>query len=175
MHLDHKLESIDKDIADGLRFKAVDRLRNMIKAYPNQLELREKLAELYYEAGFIDAAGRYWMLSESQEPHVKACVETYEKSVGYSGMQILNEIQYRGERKSLGTKGLAKLESLEQNSKDKTGRIPEFKPQKTKAENPEPDKRSAKDQLIKYLISAALLFLLFAMIIGIKTVIEWLI
>jgi len=57
----------DEEIESGLKFKAADRLRNLINEYPNDLTLWDKLAELYYESGFLDAAGRYWILFEPND------------------------------------------------------------------------------------------------------------
>lgn len=48
MSLKEKIAKIDSEIELGLKFKAADRLRNLIQENPNELELWNKLAELYY-------------------------------------------------------------------------------------------------------------------------------
>ena len=108
MSLESKLESIENDIQNGLKFKSADRLRNLINQYPNEQKLWNKLAELYYESGFLDAAGRYWILTEPTSERIKQSVEIYEKSVNYSGYQILQEITFRGEKSKL-TENIGKL------------------------------------------------------------------
>lgn len=99
--LKKKLEKIDFEVENGLKFKASDRLRNLIQENPNETQLWNKLAELYYESGFLDSAGKYWILTEPTEDRIKKCVEIYEKSVNYSGYQILQEIVFRGDKSKL--------------------------------------------------------------------------
>ena len=71
MNLKDKLAKIESEIDNGLKLKATDRLRNLINQYPNEIELWSRLAELYYESGFLDAAGRYWILTEPTDDRIK--------------------------------------------------------------------------------------------------------
>jgi len=50
---------IEFEVENRLKFKAYDRLRNLIQENPNETQLWNKLAELYYESGFLDSAGKY--------------------------------------------------------------------------------------------------------------------
>jgi hypothetical protein len=127
MDLYNKLDVIDREIAKGLKMRAADRLRNLLGYYPDELIIREKLAKLYYDAGFFDAAGKYWILTKPTEDHIKKCVEMYEKSVNYSGNQILKELVFRGDRSKLSLYAQHKLEALEANSKSKVGTVPTYK------------------------------------------------
>lgn len=101
MNIRKKLDSISEDLALGRKFKTADRLRNLINEYPNELTLWERLAELYYESGFRDAAGRYCILTEPTDKRIKKCVELYLESVNHSGTQVLQEITYRGKKDDL--------------------------------------------------------------------------
>jgi len=101
VNLKEKLNKIDSEIENGLKFKASDRLKNLIQENPNETQLWNKLAELYYEGGFLDSAGKYWILTEPKDERITKCVEMYEKSVNYSGYQILQEITFRGDKKRL--------------------------------------------------------------------------
>ena len=101
MDLTNKLERIEINIKNGLKFRAADRLRNMINQYPNESILWTRLAELYYESGFLASAGKYWILTEPKDEKIKKCVEIYEKSVNYSGTKILQDITFRGEKSKL--------------------------------------------------------------------------
>lgn len=67
MKISDKLIKIEKEIELGLKYISVDRLRNLIKEYPNNMKIRGTLAELFYESGFLDAAGRYSILTEPTE------------------------------------------------------------------------------------------------------------
>ena len=61
MNLTEKLDKIKSEFKNGLRYKATNKLRNLIQENPNEIELWNELAELYYESGFLDAAGKYWI------------------------------------------------------------------------------------------------------------------
>ena len=54
MSLEQKLKRIDLEIQNGMKYKAADRLRNLIQENPNEIQLWNKLAELYYTSGFFD-------------------------------------------------------------------------------------------------------------------------
>lgn len=176
MSLESKLESIENDIQNGLKFKSADRLRNLINQYPNDQDLWNKLAELYYDSGFLDGAGRYWILTEPTNDRIKKSVEIYEKSVNYSGYQILQEITFRGDKSKLTEYGKTKLIELENDSSEKVNYIPTFaknlnRNERKKQKNIE---RTYKDKLIEKLIIAFLIILLISAIIGIVEISSWL-
>jgi hypothetical protein len=172
--LKEKLAKIEFDIKNGLKFKAADRLRNMINQYPNETELWNRLAELYYESGFLASAGKYWILTEQKEERIKKSVEIYEKSVNYSGTKILQDITFRGDKTKLSEYGKNKLTELELNSKKKSNYIPKFTPitnrKKRKQEN---EKQSFKDKIYEKLFFGILIAIGLLIIIGFITVINW--
>ncbi|WP_375238663.1 DUF6584 family protein [Aurantibacter sp.] len=174
MSLKEKLDKIDSEIENGLKFKATDRLRNLIQENPNEIELWNKLAELYYESGFLDSAGKYWILTEPTDNRIKKCVEIYEKSVNYSGYQILQEIVFRGDKSKLPEFTQKKLLELESDSKGKANYVPKFSPKSNKQR---PKKGSPKmdfrDKLTVYPIVGIFIFLAICSIIGVITVIKW--
>ncbi|QHI35004.1 hypothetical protein IMCC3317_03500 [Kordia antarctica] len=174
MSLKEKLEKIDSEIENGLKFKASDRLRNLIQENPNETQLWNKLAELYYDSGFLDAAGKYWILTEPTDERMKQCVEIYEKSVNYSGYQILQEITFRGDKSKLNEFAQKKMSELESDSKKKADYIPEFKlkPNRQKRKNGN-SKMTFKDKLTAFPIIGFFIFLVICSIIGVVTVIKW--
>lgn len=93
MHLQNQLLQSEAEIKKGQKFKAVNRLKNVINSCPDAMEARAVLAQLYYEAGFYDAAGLYWILTEPTEDHIKECIGVYKASVNYSPIQILKDIK----------------------------------------------------------------------------------
>ena len=119
-------KKIDFNIENGLRFRAAIQLGSLIANNPNNLELRDQLANLYYQAGFYDAAGKFWILNASKEPHVQKCVELYEKSVNYSGYTILQDIKFKGDKALLNEFAQNKLKQLEADSLEKVKHIPTF-------------------------------------------------
>ena len=161
MSLEDTLQRINADISRGSKFKAADRLRNLIQQHPNNLELWNQLAELYYESGFLDAAGKYWILIEPTEERIKQCVEIYEKSVNYSGYQILNELVFKGEKSELPKYAQEKLTQLEQDSKEKKNYVPDFRIRKKRREQAE--NSSSKDE--SFFKAGCLLLFLFVCVI----------
>ena len=170
-----KLAKIEFDIKNGLKFKAADRLRNMINQYPNETELWNRLAELYYESGFLASAGKYWILTEPKNDRIKKSVEIYEKSVNYSGTEILKDITFRGDRTKLSEFGQKKLTELELSSKKKSNYIPKFTPiTNRKKKSKEKQKETWKDELIGIVFWSVLILIGILIIIGFQTVLNWL-
>jgi hypothetical protein len=174
MDLTRKLDRIEINIKNGLKFRAADRLRSMINQYPNETILWTRLAELYYESGFLASAGKYWILTEPKDEKIRRCVEIYEKSVNYSGTKILQDITFRGEKSKLTEFAQKKLTELELDSKKKTNYVPKYLPilnqKKIKDLN---QKKSFKDQLIKFGFFTALILIIIFLIVGFINVINW--
>ncbi|RDI12093.1 DUF6584 family protein [Flavobacterium sp. AG291] len=114
MYLQNQLQQAEAEIKKGQKFKAVNRLKNVINSFPDEMGARAMLAQLYYEAGFYDAAGLYWILAEPTEDYIKECVTVYKTSVNYSPIQILKDIKYRGDKLRLPAYALQTLDQLEQ-------------------------------------------------------------
>ena len=174
MSLKEKLNKIDLEIENGLRFKATDRLRNLIQENPNEIELWNKLAELYYESGFLDSAGKYWILTEPTEDRIKNCVEIYEKSVNYSGYQILQEIVFRGDKSKLTEYAQQKISELESDSKGKVNYVPKFSPKlNIQKKNNSEHKQTLKEKLDGLIFFSVLAIIGILIIVGFVTVTKW--
>ncbi len=172
--LKDKLAKIESEIANGLKFKAADRLRNLINQYPNETALWSRLAELYYESGFWDAAGRYWILTEPTDDRIKKCVEIYEKSVNYSGTKILQDITFRGDKNSLSEFALKKLTNLELDSKKKSNYIPTFASKLNKQkQNTEQHKSTFKEAVLSVAFGAFIISIPIFAIIGFLLFAYW--
>lgn len=175
MSLEEKLEKIDSEIQRGLKLKATDRLRNLIQEHPNELDLWNKLAELYYESGFMDAAGKYWILTEPTEERIKKCADIYEKSVNYSGYQILQELVYRGDKTKLPEYAQKKMLALEADSKKKVNYVPQFKPKtSTQKKDNSKQKQSFRDKIGLFIFYSIVALIGIIMIIGFATALQWL-
>ena len=174
MNLIEKLDKIKSEFKNGLRFKATNKLRNLIQENPNEIELWNELAELYYESGFLDAAGKYWILTEPTEEKIKHCVEIYEKSVKNSGYQILQEIVFRGEKSKLSIYAQQKLTELELDSEKKVNYIPKYQPKLNlqKKKNVR-QKETFKEKLIKKIFYSILIIVVISIFVGLKTITEW--
>jgi len=119
-------QKIDFNIDKGLKLKATIQLASLINKNPNDIEFRNRLAMLYYKAGFLDAAGKFWILNDSKEKYIRECVELYEKTVNYSGNKILNDIKFKGNKSLLNSYAQDKIKKLEEDSLTKTNYIPTF-------------------------------------------------
>lgn len=119
---------IDEDLKEGRKKKACDRLRNMINQFPDDISLRKKLGQIYYDAGFLDEAGKFWILSEPENEAMKNAVALYRKTLSDSGSAILKDIVFRGNKEQLNEYAVRILAELEQDSLKKTKHIPDFKP-----------------------------------------------
>jgi len=174
VNLHKKLIKIDEEINSGLKLKAADRLRNLINEYPNDLSLWNKLAELYYQSGFLDAAGRYWILFEPTDDRIKESIEAYKKSVNNSGYQILQEITFRGEKKKLPEYAQKKLEELETDSRKKAQHVPRFTKKLNRKERKEQPPQSFRDKVIEKLLIGGVIAIPILAIIGLIRVFQWL-
>lgn len=165
-------QKVNYDLEQGRKYKATLRLRNLINEFPNDLTLRNKLAEIYYESGFLDEAGKFWILSENRNPEINRCIEIYKNSVNNSGNQILKDIVFRGDKTKLSFHLQSTLNELEKDSFEKTKNIPNFQPKKNYLEK-DIYKETIKDKLIKYLFFGFLLFIVLLIILGFVKLIEW--
>lgn len=124
------MHRIEQDLKDGSKKKACDRLRNMINQFPDDLSLRRKLGQIYFEAGFLDEAGKFWILSKPENNEMENALEIYRKSLSNSGNAILKDIVFRGDKKLLDEYALKVITELEQDSFKMTKHIPIFKAKK---------------------------------------------
>ncbi|MCP1302221.1 hypothetical protein NK356_23890 [Chryseobacterium sp. S0630] len=162
---------IEKDLKEGRKKKACDRLRNMINQFPNDLSLRKKLGQIYFEAGFLDEAGKFWILSTPENNEMENAVEIYRKSLSNSGNAILKDIIFRGDKNLLDEYAWKVITELEQHSLKITKYIPVFKAKTREKENYSENKTGFFSKIgicliIGFIISLPLLgiFKLFEMI-----------
>lgn len=130
---------------------------------------------LYYESGFYDAAGRYWILTDPIEERIKHCVEIYEKTVNYSGNQILRDITFRGDKNKLSVYARNKLAQLESDSKAKVGSVPAYtrkyyREKKYKQDTERTFSQKATEKVILTLLFSIPVFLLIGIADGIMIV-----
>ncbi len=160
----------------GLKYKAADRLRNLINEYPNEIGLRNILAELYYYAGFLDTAGQYWVFEESDQPHIQQCIKLYRDSVNNSGCQILRDVKFKGSKEDFSEYALNILLELEKDSELKTNSVPRFylQEQKTARKITEKQPDSLQKKIIEKVVVTFLRAIPIFAIVGIIAVFMWL-
>ncbi|WP_080778112.1 DUF6584 family protein [Chryseobacterium phocaeense] len=150
---------IDKDLEEGRKKKACDRLRNAINQMPDDLSLREKLGQIYYDAGFLDEAGKFWILSEPKDKEMERAVEIYKSCLSYSGNAILKDIVFRGNKNILSDYACKVLKELEADSLKKTNHIPQYKEKYKKGLAEAKNKESYLSKLIILLVMGTIILI----------------
>lgn len=172
--LESKLSSIRKDIDNGLKTRAMNRLQGLINAYPNELRFREELGRLYLSVNWQERAGLHLLLTNpTDEAGVKA-VGHYKRSVNNSGHKILIDLKFKGDIDSLPRETKDTLLYLEKKSLKETGTIPKFShvsPNKTVRKRPKQD--SLYNKLVHGFLIGILIAIPILAIIGIVQVLKW--
>lgn len=164
-------EKIEQDLKEGKKKKACDRLRNLINHFPDDLSLRKRLGQIYYDAGFIDEAGKYWILSVPENKEMEKAVVLYRKTLGNSGSAILKDIVFRGSKAQLNEYAMKVFAELEKDSLKKTKHIPDFKP-KTREKGNYSELEAKTSFVNKIFIVALIAFLISLPILGIFKLFE---
>lgn len=164
-------DKVEQDLKDGRKKKACDRLRNLINQFPDDLSLRKKLGQIYYNAGFLDEAGKFWILSEPENDEMKDAVALYRKSLGNSGNAILKDIVFRGNKALLNEYAMSVFTDLEKDSLRKTKHIPDFKP-KTKEKGNYPKLKDQTGILNTLMFIMLIVFLITLPVLGVFKLFE---
>lgn len=166
------LQKLHRDINRGAKMKATLRLRSAINFEPNNLSYRNLLGDLYYEAGFLDEAGKFWILNDSEEERVLECIAIYMDSVNNSGFTILNDLKFRGDKNKLPTFAQERMTSFEEDSFERTNSVPRFKKfEQFQAEREE--KEPLTTFVITIIIIAIVLFVIVSVFVGAGSIISW--
>lgn len=95
------IKKIEEDIKKNDLGKARDRLHGLISTYPNELELRRKLGDIYFTLKYPSMAGRYWYLEKNKTPKmIKACIQ-FEKTMGNDPFLIARALKFKGDNEIL--------------------------------------------------------------------------
>lgn len=155
------IKKIEEDIRKNDLGKARDRIHGLISTYPNELELRRKLGDIYFILGYPSMAGRYWYLEKEKTPEmIKACIQ-FEKTMGNDPFLIARALKFKGDNEVLKKLKLNQVISPVQN--------------KVKEKLQEEPTDSSKDKLIVFgCFSIITLTILFALI-GVYSLLNWII
>lgn len=93
MSIETVLARVDEDLAAGHLPLARQRLKSLVGSFPQRLDLRERLAELYRRDGDLAQAGRWSYLADSRE---RAEIAAFEKAHGESPIQMMKALGWRG-------------------------------------------------------------------------------
>jgi len=122
--LEVTMERVSSDVARGDLGKARDRLEGLLAAYPDDLEIRRRLGDLYWRLQYPERAGRHWYLIESERPEMDVAKRAFESRYGGDAWLMLDAIGYHGGLDSLeGTYGDAVIRDLAQRAGVSPGKL----------------------------------------------------
>ncbi|WP_248562691.1 DUF6584 family protein [Niallia sp. NCCP-28] len=153
------LKKLKEDVQKNDLGKARDRLHGLISTYPNELQLRKRLGDIYFELKYPSMAGRYWYLEEKKTPEmVKACIQ-FEKKMGKDPEKIARALKYKGNMEILKRLKLdEEIFSLPNKVKEKLVEKPE---------------NSLDDKLVTFGCLSIIVLIIILILIGIYTVFKW--
>ncbi len=177
MPLEETISKAEHDIKSGNLGKARDRLNGLIASFPDHLELRRRLGDIYWQLRYPDMAGKYWYLEENKtEEMVEAC-KHFENKFRQDPMLILFALKFKGDLAKIeNTFAGQTLTKLHQSAKEKYGWYEDFRKRgSSRYYRPKYDseKRKVRDSMIKFAFLGMLGVLIFLVCIGGITVVRW--
>lgn len=100
---DRTLERIRAEMDSGDLYKARDRLHGLLVTYPNDLEIRRLLGEVYWQLKYPAMAGRYWYLLESDDARYVEAKDAFARMHGGSEGAMFRAVKFRGDIEALGS------------------------------------------------------------------------
>jgi hypothetical protein len=94
------LRKIEEDIAGKDYGKARTRLHSLIASYPDDLDLRKMLGDVYLHLDYPEMAGRYWFLVEDKTPEMQAACDLFARTARNSE-GILRRLKFKGDLNAL--------------------------------------------------------------------------
>jgi hypothetical protein len=91
------LKKVRVDIRRGDLGQARERLHGLLSSYPDNLDLRKRLGEVYWSLQMPAMAGRYWYLVEKKDERMVKSCQAFEKTCKLDPAHILLAVKFRGE------------------------------------------------------------------------------
>ena len=163
------LRRVQTDIEAGNIGRARDRLHGLIWQYPNDLSLRARLAEVYWQLRFPAMAGCYWYLEEPASDKIREAQAEFERFCGRDPLHMLQRLKFRGDAASMPPYAREKLLGLQRDCERKHGCYPDF--------SKKPAYRRTggwKEQVVPWGCVAGIAAVLVLAAIGLVRVLQWL-
>ncbi|MFE7407991.1 DUF6584 family protein [Isoptericola sp. NPDC057559] len=113
MPLDLTLQRVDDDLAQGRVLPAIQRLRSLVRTYPDRLDVRARLAVVYRSQHEIAQAGRWSFLAEDADATEIAAFERAFRSP----RGRLAAVAWSGDTDALGPVASARLARLQEGAR----------------------------------------------------------
>ncbi len=181
MSLDRTLQQVEVDIRAGDLGKARDRLHGLIVSYPDNLALRQQLAQVYWQLNFPEMAGRYWYLVEDKSEEMLQACRRFEAQFRNDPALMLFAIKFKGDMEAIrDTYAGRLLANLHRQAREKYSWYEAFRkrgPEKYHHYKYEAGKHRIRDFFLKWgcIAIAALVAVLFSIgvIDGLLRAIHW--
>lgn len=118
------LARVEADLAERDFGKARDRLNTLVVEYPDDLDLRARLATVYDALGLPAMAGRFWFFQEERTGHGAKAVVAFERSCGGDALLMLSALKFQGDPDRMPTHARARLDALRQAVQERYGFMP---------------------------------------------------
>jgi hypothetical protein len=173
------MTQIEMDLQAGNLGKARDRLHGLIQTYPDDLELRSRLSEIYWQLQLPEMAGRYWYLIENKDERMTQACRIFEERFHHDPLQMLFALKFKGDVDAIAESYAGKtLMKLHQQAKSKYHWYEDFRQKgRLKYDHPHEETQNQKLgwKIIKWVLIGLLLLIPIFTVIGIISVIKSLI
>jgi hypothetical protein len=174
MPLQKTIDRVELDIRKGDLGKARDRLLSLLSAYPDHLEIRHMLRDVFWDLQFPAMAGRYWYLEERVSPQMEEACKAFERAFGNDPLRLFLAIKFKGNLSQIeGTTAGRILSSLREQAREKYPTHPIFRKSANDPDKTDKPKRPISGIWIAIGCGVIALIGLALMIIGLITVIHW--
>jgi predicted Zn-dependent protease len=118
MPIDQTLRRVDADLEHGRALPAINRLRSLVREYPNRLDVRLRLAQIYRGLGDLAQAGRWGFLAEDLD---LAELDAFERQFRTESHRLA-ALAWQGSTDDLGPRAKQRLQRLREAAAEETGR-----------------------------------------------------
>jgi hypothetical protein len=177
MSLQQSLNRVQKDIDNGDLGKARDRLHGLIATYPDHLELRKQLGDIYEQLQMPGMAGRYWYLEEEKDEKIVRACQQFEEQFKNDPALILFALKFKGEREPIKETYAGRiLLELHQKAREKHPWYEDFRNRGSQKYHHSPynsEKHKTRNTIIKWALLGVVVLLVFFLCVGVISVIKW--
>ena len=171
MSKDQTLKTVRREMDEGDLGKARDRLQGLLSTYPDDLEIRRLLGEVYWKLRQPAMAGRYWYLEPATTPEMEQALGAFEKEHGGASITMIQAIRFRGHVDDLDSDyARDQLLTLEERCRKIHRRVPVYGARRSDGTQ---HTVSAGHTLSLGLTCLILLTVLALIVIGLVTILNW--
>jgi hypothetical protein len=167
------LQRIRDDIKRGSLGNARDRLHGLLATYPDDLSLRTRLAEVYWQLRHPGMAGLYWFLAPERNDDIQTAITEFERECGGDPWIMLTRLKLRWNPEFMPD-GFAKQQIFEllDRCRKKYNRVPDF-PLGFETEQRVRSSNRFTDSVSIAGCGLIVLVVLFLLVMGIVQVVSW--